>query len=107
MGTNEVIYRLAQNEVGVLIQRHVISQDIFLPGNKHLCFQVVVSDHLEISSKLEQIIFTINQEVFQKLLHPPVSKDPIAVVEMQISGQKVLFKLEVDIFNSNRREKTK
>jgi hypothetical protein len=103
MESKEVRVRLKQEEIRILLKVGSLKEDIFLPACK-LSFQIAFDKRSRITQNENVVTFWLSPDVRDKLNSSIPGKDPIATVCEEINGNLVCFKLEVDVFNSKKRE---
>jgi hypothetical protein len=103
MDSKEVRVRLKQEEIGTLLSMGSLKEDIFLPAWK-LSFQVAFDERSQVTQNENVVTFWLSPEVQDILKSSIYGKDPIATVSKELNGNRICFKLEVDVFDSKKRE---
>lgn len=103
MDSKEVRVRLKQEEIGTLLKSGYLKLEVHLPIYM-LSFRVAFDERSRITQNENDVTFWLSPAVRDKLESSVQGKDPIETVNEEINGNLVCFKLEVDVFDSKKRE---
>ena len=107
MCREEIRFRLEQSEVAKLLSEGFLKEKVSLLKN-NLLFTVEFSEHVAIEAHKNDIVFKISPKEREKLLSMNFSREPLATIdEILGNGEKMTFKIEVDTFNTKKRDKKK
>lgn len=106
MDSKEIRFRINQEEVGVLLDKGLIKEKVRLPSCQ-ICFQIAFDEQTRVGQIGCSIVFWLSPEVQNKLKTPIKEKYPIVTIYEEFNGEKVCFKLEVDILSLKQRERRK
>lgn len=101
MDSNEVRFRITQDEVDALIDKGIITEAVSFPGHQFF-FNVKLHNHIGLHHKENQVTFCLDSSLREKLKNP--DDGLVAEVLEDRAGSPVCFKLEVDKFKREKRK---
>lgn len=101
--SKEVKFRLSQAEVGVLLREGFVCEEIHFPLSQ-MRFRVEFGEQTKVEQKAGELVFQVATSERDKFKPPFDAREAVALLDLDINGQNVCFKLEIDVFKPSRRE---